>query len=190
MKKVIIVHGCPDNQEKDPKKRTYDKHWIPWLKERLEERGFDVYVPLMPKPWEAVYEDWKKDFDNLDINEDSILVGHSCGSAFLVRWLADTKIKIKRLILVAPWKIIYGDYLKKEDKREFYGFEIDKEVRNNVEDIIIFTSDDEEKAGRESAKLFKEALGGKLIELKNCGHYTLEDMETEEFPELLKEVTK
>src|SRR6056297_3171207 len=33
---AIIVHGCPGNEEKarDEKTRTYDKHWIPWIKEK------------------------------------------------------------------------------------------------------------------------------------------------------------
>ena len=30
----IIIHGCPSDAEKamNPETRTYDKHWIPWLK--------------------------------------------------------------------------------------------------------------------------------------------------------------
>ena len=33
----IIIHGCPSNVEKamNPETRTYDKHWIPWLKQNL-----------------------------------------------------------------------------------------------------------------------------------------------------------
>ena len=50
----------------------------------------------------------------------------------------------------------------------------------------MFTSDDEENEGKESLKIFHDALGGKIINLKSHGHYTLNDMGTEEFPELLK----
>lgn len=44
----------------------------------------------------------------------------------------------------------------------------------------------EDEAGKKSLEIFHRALGGKIIELKNHGHYTLNDMGTEQFPELLK----
>jgi hypothetical protein len=30
----IIIHGCPSEKEKamNSETRTYDKHWIPWIK--------------------------------------------------------------------------------------------------------------------------------------------------------------
>jgi hypothetical protein len=39
-------------------------------------------------------------------------------------------------------------------------------------------------------KIFHKALGGKIIELKGRGHYTLNDMGTEEFPELIEVVLR
>jgi hypothetical protein len=35
-----------------------------------------------------------------------------------------------------------------------------------------------------------EKLGGKLINIKGKGHFTFDDMGTEEFPELLEEILK
>jgi len=185
----IILHGCPDDEEREmgPKRRTYDKHWIPWLKKQLEDRGFKVSTPLMPNPWSPNYESWKNEFDKLQINEGTILIGHSCGSAFLVRYLGNTKKKVKKLILVAPWKIPDEN---NEIKKKFYNYPIDNSVKTQVDDIIIFTSDNEEEEGKESVEIFQKALNGKLIELKNHGHFTLEDMGTEKFPELLEEVLK
>ncbi|NCO11709.1 hypothetical protein CO038_02305 [Candidatus Pacearchaeota archaeon CG_4_9_14_0_2_um_filter_39_13] len=189
---VIILHGCPGDEEKamDPERRTYDKHWIPWTRKKLEGKGIKTETPHMPIPWKADYESWKKEFDKLDVNKDSILVGHSCGAAFLVRWLGDTGKKVKRLILVAPWKIPYGKGERLELKRKFYTYEVNPEIKNNVSDIIIFTADDEEEDGKKSARIFHKALGGQLIELKKHGHYCFEDMNTEAFPELLKEILK
>ncbi len=196
MKNVIIVHGCPSSEEKamNPIMRTYDKHWIPWLKKNLEEKNLNVEVPLMLEPWRPDYEKFKEVFDNLEINEDSVLIGHSCGCAFLVRWLGDTKKKIKKLILVAPWKIAdkekFEDEELMESRKKFYNYEIKGDIKNNIKEIIIFTSDDEEEDGKKSAKIFHDSLGGKIIELKAHGHYCLGDMGTEEFPELLNEILK
>ena len=188
--KVIIIHGCPSNVEKamDEKARTYDKHWIPWIKNELYKKDIESFTPLMPEPWKPIYEKWKKEFDKFNIYEEDILIGHSCGCAFLVRYLNETKKKIKKLILVAPWKIPDKEFTKEEN--DLYDFEISKDLKNNIKQTIIFTSNDEEKDGKESAKIFKENLNGKLIELKNHGHFTIGDMRTEEFPELLKKILK
>ena len=65
----IILHGCPSNKEKamDTKTRTYDKHWMPWIKKQLTEKGIEAQMPMMPSPWQPVYEDFKKAFLNLDL---------------------------------------------------------------------------------------------------------------------------
>jgi len=190
MTNCIIVHGCPRDGEKamNPETRTYDKHWLPWMKRGLEKKGVKTETPLMPEPWHPDYTLWKIEFDKLDVNQNTILIGHSCGCAFLVRWLGDTGRKVKKLILVAPWKIPYGEGEKLENKKKFYNYKINSEVKLQVGEIVIFTADDEEKDGKESVKIYHKALGGKLIELKGRGHYCLEDMEIEEFPELLEEV--
>lgn len=185
MKEVYIIHGCPSDEEKaaDPETRTYDKHWIPRIKQELESRGYMVNTPLMPAPWRQNYEAWKDEFEKRAISEDAILIGHSCGCAFLVRWLGDSKQKIKKLILVAPWKV--ADDASKED---FYNFPIDESIKSRVGEIVMFTSDDEEEGGKSSLKMYHDVLGGKIVNLLGHGHYVLGDMGTEEFPELLREV--
>ncbi len=139
----------------------------------------------MPIPWEPDYEKFKKEFEKYEITENTILIGHSCGCAFLVRWLGETKQKIFKLILVAPWKIP-----DKNDKfrKAFYDYHIDETIKSRAKEIIMFTADDEEKDGKESLKIFHEALGGQVIELKGHGHYTIDDMGTIEFPELIESV--
>ncbi|MFA6436858.1 MAG: alpha/beta hydrolase [Candidatus Paceibacterota bacterium] len=183
--KVFIIHGCPSNVEKamSPETRDYDKHWMPWIKKELLKRGIETETPLMPTPWKPDYTKYKNEFEKYDIGENTILIGHSCGCAFLVRWLGETKKKISKLILVAPWKI---NDLGDEAREAFYNYQIDGSIKSRVGEIIMFTSDDEESDGKESLKIFHEALGGKIIELKNHGHYVISHMGTEEFPELLK----
>ncbi|OGN01504.1 MAG: hypothetical protein A2651_03615 [Candidatus Yanofskybacteria bacterium RIFCSPHIGHO2_01_FULL_42_12] len=183
-KRVLIIHGCPSDTEKamSSETRTYDKHWIPWLKKELVLRDIETETPLMPEPWAPDYYKFKKEFDKYKVDEDSILVGHSCGCAFLVRWLGETNQKIYKLILVAPWKIPDKD---DEFRKAFYEYPIDETMKSRVKEIIMFTSDDEENDGKESLKIFHEALDGKVIELKGRRHFTQDDMGTTEFPELL-----
>jgi len=188
-KNCIIIHGCPSNVEKaiGLKRRTYDKHWIPWIKRELTKKGIKTETPLMPEPWEPVYDKFKNEFEKYSIDEDTILVGHSCGCAFLVRWLGETKRKIYKLILVSPRKTSSGN---NEIRKKFYTYDIDKSIKNRVKEIIIFTSNNEEAKGKEALKIFHNNLGGKIIELKNHGHYTMRDMGIEEFPELINQIIK
>ena len=185
MKNVYIIHGCPSNAEKamDPETRTYDKNWIPWIREQLSALGIDVKTPLMPNPWEPVYKDFKAEFEKYPVTEDSILVGYSCGTTFLTRWLGDTKQKVAKLILVSPWCIRDKDT---EARKEFYEQPIDESIKDRVGEIVIFTSDNDREDGRKSVPIFHDKLGGRIIELPDHGHFLLRDMGTEKFPELLE----
>jgi len=183
----LIIHGSPRyDQSKEPGYVPHNiKHWLGWLKEKLEERGIKVFNPQMPLPWQPKYEDWKKIIEGLDIGKDSVLIGHSAGGAFLVRWLGEKKIKIKKLILVAPGKIPRSP----DDRlRDFYNFEINSEIKNLAEEIIIFISNNDEEHRVKSAIIYQKELGAKLIELKNKGHFVTKDMGTREFPELLEAI--
>jgi predicted alpha/beta hydrolase family esterase len=183
---IIIVHGS-NSTEKGAKtgRPENQRHWKPWIKKQLESKGIEVSNELYPQDWLPNYKKWKEVFDKNNINEETTLIGHSSGCAFLVRWLGESKQKISKLILVAPWKIPDGN---DELIKEFYNYPIENKIKERVNKVIIFTSNDEEEDGKRSAKMFSEALNGEIIELKNHGHFTLGDMGTDKFPELLKEV--
>ena len=180
---VVMVHGCPYSKETagDPETRTYDKHWMPWTKKQLEEKGLTVATPLMPEPWNPDYDRFKGEFEKIEVGENTVLIGHSCGCAFLVRWLGETGRKVKKLILVAPWKIPNA-----ERKKDFYEYTINSAVKDNVGEIVMFTADDEEEDGKKSLEMYNEVLDANVIELKGHGHYVLDAMGTSEFPELLE----
>jgi len=184
-KNCIIIHGCPSDKEKamSPEKRTYDKHWIPWIKNELITRKITTQTPLMPEPWNPHYDKFKQEFEKYEVNENTILIGHSCGCAFLVRWLGETKQKISKLILVAPWKIPDKN---DEWRKEFYLYPIDQSIKNRVNKITMFTSNDEYEEGKKSLKMYHQVLDGQIIELKGMGHYTMGSMGTTKFPELLE----
>lgn len=176
--KCIIVHGCPSTSLD----ASYNQHWIPWTKNTLEQHGIKTHTPMMPSPWEPSYEKFKKEFEKNKIDSNTILIGHSCGCAFLIRWLGDSNHKIEKLILVAPWKINdEGDVFREH----FYSFEINPEIKKRVKKIIYFTANNEEDAGKKSLKMYHDILGGEIVTIPNYGHFTLNEMKTEKFPELI-----
>lgn len=180
----IIVHGCPGSPdgERDVETRSYDKHWMPWVRDRLLERNMATLAPIMPHPWAPEYARYKREFEKYPVSEQTILIGHSCGCAFLVRWLGDTRQEIDTLVLVAPWKIPRAGC---PYRKAFYEFPIDTTIALRVRRIIMFTSDTEMEDGKRSLALYRAALGGEIVDLPNRGHYTSADMGTCEFPELI-----
>jgi len=106
---------------------------------------------------------------------------------FLVRWIGETKKKIKKLILVSPGKV------GKERKTlsNLYGDKTYKNIGKHVdEEIIVYTSNNDIPSHIEGANEYRQELPAKVINLKNHGHFTLGEMGTQEFPELLEEVIK
>lgn len=186
----IIIHGCPSDKEKalNSETRTYDKYWIPWIKRELVSRDIKTETPLMPNPWRPIYEDFKKEFEKYEVNENTILIGHSCGYSFLVRWLGESKQKIKKLVLVAPWKIPQEE--RNGADIDFYAYPIDETIKSRIDEIVMFTSNNEAEDGKKGLTMYHDKLGGKVINLKDHGHYILKHMGTEEFPELLEEILK
>lgn len=125
--------------------------------------------------------------DKINVNKKSILVGHSCGGAFLVRWLGETKKRTKKLILVAPAKMLES---MPEKYFDFYNFETDLSITNRVNEIVIFVSDNEGEGIRKAVKRYSKEFNIQPREIKGKGHFLLKHMGTEEFPELLSEIIK
>ncbi len=89
---------------------------------------------------------------------------------------------LKSTILVAPWKALET---ASATTKAFHEYPIDRTIPDRVQEIVLFTSDNEADNGKEALVLFRNALGGSVINLPKHGHYGLQDMGTEAFPELL-----
>lgn len=133
----------------------------------------------MPNAYKSVYEEWKKEFERFDVNEGTILVGHSCGSGFLLRWLGDSGKKVSKLVMVAPYldpKKVRGGFLQ---------FKLNPNLSDQIKDIHILNSDDDDEDMQISTKrIMDEVSNVELHKFKNMGHFTLNDMKTEKFPKL------
>ncbi len=186
---VVIVHGFAETN--DTLKKDYvpesQRSWRAWIKNELEKESISCVSLQMPSPWEPKYLEWKREIERVKIDENSILVGHSAGGGFLVRWLHETKKEIKKLILVSPGK---SNRTKRQVLLEFYGNGDYTDIKNLVKDrIIIFTSEEDLDYHIKIAKEYGEELGAKVIKLgKGYGHFNSLHMKTPNFPELLEEI--
>lgn len=192
MKTAIIVHGISILSKKkyfNSKNPTQsNKHWIPWIQNQLILNGVLAQTPELPESYKPVYEKWRSTFEQFKIDKDTMLVGHSCGAGFLVRRLSQNKVKVGRVVLVAPW--LDPDHVLKTG---FFNFKIDPNLAKRTQGLRIMISKDDSRSVIESVEQLKNILKGpdvKFKEFVNKGHFTLRDMKTEEFPELLKALLK
>jgi hypothetical protein len=155
---------------------------MPWIKKNLEKEDIDVSNKLYPKDWNPNYTDWKKEFEKNRIDQNTVLVGHSTGCAFLLRWLGEKKRKVGKLILVAP-AVLPSE--KWEFINDLLNFEINRDIRDFVKKITVFVSNNDSKEILKSVEVISELFSIAPVKLLNRGHFTLEDMKKEEFPELL-----
>src|SRR3989344_3577618 len=184
----IIVHGSnPSKKSAMQGKPENMRHWKPWLKKNLKKFGIETSNQLYPEDWLPNYEKWKNVFEKNIINNNTTLVGHSAGTAFILRWLSENKRKVDKVILIAPSVIKSGKYFERSKLKDF---SYDSSLKKYFNKLVIFYSDDDDEHIIKSAKKVHKILGGKLINLKERGHFTLDDMGTEKFPELLKEILK
>lgn len=153
MKTAIILHGMPSKEEyfSEEIPSQSNKHWLGWLKKELIINGILTETPELPEPYEPVYEKWETVFKNFPINEHTILVGHSCGAGFLIRWLSENKVKVGKVALVAP----FLDPDHDEVKSDFFNFNIDKDLAKRTEGVKIFVSKDDDEEIHASAEQIK-----------------------------------
>lgn len=190
MKNAIIVHGKPPKDEyygdKYPSSSNFG--WIPWLQKKLVQQNIDTQTPEMLNAWRPEFEIWKKEFERYDISPDTLLVGHSCGGGFLVRWLSENKdVKAGKVILVAPWIDPDNSYT---NTTGFFDFRIDADLGKRCKELVVFVSNDDEKDILETVNIIKKTVLNNLRirEFNGYGHFIPDHMNSHEFPELLEEI--
>ena len=189
MRNAIILHGMPSKEEyfnaQSPSQSN--KHWIPWVQRQLILHGILAQTPELPEPYDPDYAKWLEVFKQFHVDENTLLIGHSCGGGFLVRWLTETKIKVGKAVLVAPF--IDPDH--DEVKSDFFHFEIKPNLSENTAEMCIFYSmDDDQEIITSVEQIMARDKAIKIQKFTNKGHFVIEHMKTEQFPELVKFLIK
>ena len=187
---AILVPGRPDKEEfYDPTvPANSENHWFSWLKRQLILKDAHAVSIEPPFPFRPRYDEWKKEFERFDLMPDTILVGHSCGGGFLVRYLSEHKdLQVGKVVLVAPW--INPDDNPASDTADFFEFEIDPTFPSRTKGVTVFISSDDDQGVVKTVDILKEKVTGlSLREYTDKGHFCLENLGTVEFPELLAEL--
>lgn len=150
-------------------------------------RDVIAYAPDMPFAFKPDYEIWRREVERFVIGPQTMLVGHSTGGGFWVRWLSEhPAVRVGKVVLVAPW--LDPNNIK---RTTFFDFAIDSHLVERTQGVTIFNSDNDHLGIRWSVDTFREKLiGHQYKEFHNYGHFCYEEMKTHAFPELLEELLR
>lgn len=192
MKNAILVPGRPDKSEYyDPTRATNSNdHWFPWLSKQLMQNDIFTVSLEIPKPYQPRYDIWKRELERFDINQDTILLGHSCGGGFLLRYLSENpSLKVGKVFLVAPWT--NPDNNPASDTADFFDFQINPNIAEQTKSLTVVFSTDDFPSVIQTVDIIKEqVVGAGYVEFTDKKHFCLEDLGTVEFPELLREMLR
>lgn len=195
-KQVIFVHGGDIffshkeyitflKEYKISKKKLTNKKWHFYLDKDLGN-NFEVIKPLMPNALNARYLEWKIWFEKFFpfLRKDVILVGHSLGGTFLVKYLSENKFpkKIKGLFLIAS---PFGDRDKKYFLADFNPKPKNlKKIYKQCPQINVYHSKDDPDIPFIDFEKYKKYLtSANFYEFKNRKHFG-----QEKFTEIIKSI--
>lgn len=163
MKQAILLHGTGGSNT--------GYFWFADTKQSLEAAGYTVWWPLLPntdKP--ELQETLNFVLDNLpELNEESVIVGHSSACPLLLALLERIKTPVDKVILVS------GFYQEIDDEgfsrlmlQDSYDWQ---KIQANTKEIYLLNSDNDPwGCNDQQARLVAEKLNTPLIVMFGQGH--------------------
>jgi len=181
---VFIFHGTEGYPE---------ENWFPWLKKELEAKGCKVFVPQFPSPpiVPAKISEWfevLKKYES-EINENTIIIGHSLGGVFALRVLEQLKHPVRAVFLVGT-PIGVKPIANYDRDNSFSGFDFDwTAIKNNSKHFTVYHSDNDPYVSLGNGEQLAKELGVELSFVPNAGHFNAKAGYLS-FPDLLEKVRK
>jgi predicted alpha/beta hydrolase family esterase len=175
--------------------------WLPWLKAKLEERGYQVSLPAMPHPDGPSIPEWVDFIAKLVGEPDSttVMIAHSLGCVAVLHYLetlGKNTMSVGKTVLVAgrfPTGMSPAEVEDKIDGDEvlkpWFTSKVDpKMVRLAAGKCTVILSDDDPYVSIDDAKAsFQGNLDAEIIVEHGKGHFN-EDDNINELPSALNAV--
>ncbi len=131
MKTAFIIHGFNGDT-------TYT--FGPSLKNFLEKLGYQVIMPNFPIRAEASYEKWSNILDNYKdlFDSETIVVAHSIGNPFFIRFLFTNNLVCKLYISVAGFCDLFTVPDRQDLTDAFVNFAVTPEVIDYAKSHILY----------------------------------------------------
>ena len=162
---VIIVHGAYGHPF---------ENWFNWMKTELESLGIECVVPQLPTPNGQELKNWLHLFNftvSPMITPDTILIGHSLGAAFLLRWLEQTNHSVFSTILAGSFIGAVG--IQKFDKinESFFENEFDwHSIINKSKQFFCYHRSNDPYVSKNNFDFIANNLQARKIIISQGGH--------------------
>lgn len=167
MKRAVILHGTDASPE---------ANWFPWLKEKLEAEGYEVWVPELPgnhTPDRQVYGDFL--FGQGWDFTDNLVIGHSSGAVEVLNLLMDERCpKVTMAVMVGAWAgglpngyEVGNTQFVNLFPEEGFDFEL---IKSKAENLAFLHGDNDPYCPLEQAKFLAEKLDASLTVIPDGGH--------------------
>jgi len=194
-KHVIIIHGGScwalyEDYIKDFKRSKFEADFSPifgWQKQMQKHlgSGFKVLLPKMPNWRNARYQEWKIWFEKAIVTSGNtpIVVGHSLGAIFLVKYFSETTRprKVKGILLVST------PYKTKADNPDFGDFALKGppwHLKRFRQPIYFYHSKDDSIVAPDSLIRYGAFAPNAVLRIfKRRGHF-----DQNAFPELVEDI--
>lgn len=171
MKRVFIAHGW-DGHPKEG--------WFPWLKEKLEAKGFEVFIPQLPDPGSPRIHNWVPKLAETvgTPDEDTYFIGHSMGCQTIARYLETLPkgVKVGGAVFVAGFFKRLSNLEDEPDVKETEKhwmstpINLDK-VKPHLPRSVALFSDNDPYVPLDNQDDFKNKLGSEIIIQHKYSHF-------------------
>ncbi len=167
LKTAFIIHGFNGDT-------TYT--FGPSLKTFLESCGYHVYMPNFPIRSEASYEKWSNILDAYKeyFNSETIVIAHSIGNPFFIRYLATNKLACNLYVSVAGFCDLFTVPDRQDLTDAFVDFAVTPEIieyaKSHIQYRYSLYSNNDHVIPFSLLENFVKQLESCPVFIKNVGH--------------------
>ena len=153
--------------------------WGMDVKEVFERKGFNVFMPEFPIRAESRYEKFKKIMEvyinNGELNTNSIVIAHSIGNAYFIRFSKELNFVPKAYVAVAPGAVYEypstrNDYTVEVKKQAYVKKDCLDFVKNRLTNKYCLYSDEDNKNSEKFTRFIEDTQSEGMY-LKYYNHF-------------------
>jgi len=172
------------NEERREKKRTFvlihgfrgrgDSNYFPRLQQFLEAQGHTGIAPTLPDADQPNLDEQVEFLiNNIKIDEDSVILGHSLGGPVIMKWLAKTKQKVAKVIFSDSfYEPVFNDHDRPLVEKSTDWKAVSPEAIKNLADEFVCVIDNQFPIiPQEHSEQFAKKLDARIVYAKSNGEH-------------------
>lgn len=178
MKTAIILHGTLGSPQ---------GNWFQWLKDQLEAKGLQVWLPQLPHADQPSLQEWANSVQKecpFAINQETLIVGHSSGAILALILAQQNPEPVGQIVCIS---VFHDNSLQWEPNNKLFDVAFNwNAIRANTKNLLFIHSDNDPYVPLEQARHVADHCKAEMIIIPGQGHFNLEQSpDYRAFPKLL-----